>query len=128
MDNTGFWLPAYHYNLFGDPALRQLGYFVDVEENTVQIPIPLFTVFPNPSQGVVTIGMQSPRMSVLEFKIYDVSGRLIKSVQTDETAAENVSIKIKLPAGIYLIRCTGGDDDYQSKLVILEGNPHSSRQ
>jgi hypothetical protein len=120
MDNTGFWLPAYHYNLFGDPALRQLGYFVDVEENTVQIPIPLFTVFPNPSQGVVTIRMQSPRMSVLEYKIYDVSGRLIKSVQTDETAAENVSIKIKLPAGIYLIRCTGGDDDYQSKLVILE--------
>lgn len=33
MDATGFWLPAYHYNLFGDPALRQFGELVGVEED-----------------------------------------------------------------------------------------------
>lgn len=35
MDNTGFWLPAYHYNLFGDPALRQFGW-----QRIVKYPIP----------------------------------------------------------------------------------------
>lgn len=119
MDNTGFWLPAYHYNLFGDPALRQLGHFVSVEENTAQKPSPLFAVFPNPSHGVVAIQLQTPRSNTIEFDIYDVSGRLIKKMQTNELG-EHVSLDIALPAGIYFLKCTDGDVDYQSKLVILE--------
>jgi hypothetical protein len=119
MDNTGFWLPAYHYNLFGDPALRQLGQLVNVEENTMQRPSPLFTVFPNPSDGVITIRMQSPQSSEIELDVYDISGRLVKRIQSAETG-ESVSLSIELPAGMYFVRCIHGENDYQSKIVIIE--------
>ncbi len=31
MDSCGFWIPAYHYNLFGDPATRQFGTLVGID-------------------------------------------------------------------------------------------------
>jgi hypothetical protein len=31
MDSCGFWIPAYHYNLFGDPATRQFGTLVGTD-------------------------------------------------------------------------------------------------
>lgn len=40
MNNTGFWLPIYHYNLFGDPALRQLGRIHDLQPEPVGAKIP----------------------------------------------------------------------------------------
>jgi hypothetical protein len=119
MDNTGFWLPAYHYNLFGDPALRQLGQLVNIEENVTQRTSPLFTVFPNPSDGVVTIRLQSPQSSKIEFVVYDVSGRAIKQMRAGE-AGVSILLDIELPAGIYFLRCTNGDNAYQSKIVILD--------
>jgi hypothetical protein len=119
MDNTGFWLPAYHYNLFGDPALRQLGQLVNIEENNEKTPSPFFTVFPNPSHGVVTIRMQTPQNNKIAFDIYDISGRLVKKMQIDKLR-ESVSLNIELPAGIYFLRCTDGYKGRQSKLVVLE--------
>ncbi len=119
MDITGFWLPAYHYNLFGDPALRQLGQVVSVEENTMQIALPLFTVFPNPSHGSVTLRLQSPKNNSITFDAYDISGRLIRSMQFEESG-ESVSFCMELPAGVYFLRCSCGDNHYQSKIIILD--------
>jgi hypothetical protein len=119
MDNTGFWLPAYHYNLFGDPALRQLGQLVGIEENISQTVSSVLTVFPNPSHGAVTLSMQSPRINTLEFKIYDVSGRLIDNLRIAEPGVRNTALNIHLPAGIYFLKCTDGDNGCQSKIVVL---------
>jgi hypothetical protein len=32
MRASGFWLPAYHYNLFGDPATRQFGKYIRIDQ------------------------------------------------------------------------------------------------
>jgi hypothetical protein len=32
MKASGFWLPAYHYNLFGDPATRQFGKVIRIDQ------------------------------------------------------------------------------------------------
>ncbi len=36
MDASGFWIPVYHYNLFGDPALRQFGKLIKTKECRVE--------------------------------------------------------------------------------------------
>lgn len=35
MEASGFWIPVYHYNLFGDPALRQFGRLITIKERAV---------------------------------------------------------------------------------------------
>ncbi len=38
MDSCGFWIPAYHYNLFGDPATRQFGILVGFDDTPPSAP------------------------------------------------------------------------------------------
>jgi len=103
MDATGFWLPAYHYNLYGDPALRQYGRLVGIEETekdqrqkTRDLRL---TTYPNPftrrieirfSLDPEVLGTEGQVSGVWEktntyhltpitFNIYNVSGRLVKS-------------------------------------------------
>jgi hypothetical protein len=120
MNNSGFWIPAYHYNLFGDPALRQFGQLVSIEENIVKIPISSFTVFPNPSKGGITIRMQSPLNDEIRFDLYDVSGRLVTSMVAADQKERVGSFDIDLPSGIYFIDCTQGDSVYRQKITVLE--------
>ena len=120
MDNSGFWLPAYHYNLFGDPALRQFGQLVHVEENETEKAVPLFTVFPNPSHGIVTIEMQLPQVNLIEINIYDITGRLLRNLHFDESTAENFVLEARLPAGVYFITCVERDNIYIRKIAVIE--------
>lgn len=86
MDNTMFWLPAYHYNLFGDPALRQYGRLAGIEETGDRIQSPEFnvTAFPNPfgtSTTIRLLGAQAHRSTGAQaVHIYDISGRLVRSL------------------------------------------------
>jgi hypothetical protein len=120
MANTGFWIPAYHYNLFGDPALRQFGQIVNIEENKVQTPARGLVIFPNPSKGTIRISIPSSSGNPVIFDFYDVSGRLVSSLQTDEAHPENKSYIIRLPAGVYFVtshdRSIGGGQ----KVVVTD--------
>ena len=120
MDNSGFWLPAYHYNLFGDPATRQFGQLVNIEENKIGTPISMFTVFPNPSHGIVTIEMQSPNTNPIEIRIFDVAGRLLRNLQLNRATPESVVQEMRLPAGVYFITCFESDKIYREKITIVE--------
>jgi len=120
MDNTMFWIPAYHYNLFGDPALRQFGQLVSVEEDRIQKPAPQLSVFPNPSRGILTIVLHSSLGKKAKFDIYDVSGRLVKSMQIDSSESENASLNMRLPAGVYFVTGSDGDNVFQRKIVITK--------
>jgi hypothetical protein len=120
MDNTGFWLPAYHYNLFGDPALRQFGQFVSIEENGISTPALAFSVFPNPSRGIITLTMQSQQKYPVEFDFYDVSGRLVRNIRVEPSYGQGVSLGINLPSGVYFVRCRDSANGFQQKIVITE--------
>lgn len=120
MNNTGFWLPVYHYNLFGDPALQQFGRAVNIEESAAKMPSPAFIVFPNPSRGIVTLCMQSLSNNSVQFNIYDVSGRLINCLHTDVSRSGNVSLNIHLSTGIYFITAHDGANIFQKKIVVVD--------
>lgn len=120
MGNTGFWLPAYHYNLFGDPALRQFGQCVNIEENKISAPAFAFSVFPNPSRGIITLNMHSPQEHPVELDLYDVAGRLVKNFRVESSGGQSVSLGISLPSGVYFVRCQDNTNDFQRKIVITE--------
>ncbi|MBN2620172.1 T9SS type A sorting domain-containing protein, partial [candidate division WOR-3 bacterium] len=78
MDNCGFWLPVYHYNIFGDPALQQFGRTVAVNEQKHDQALTMFTVSPNPSHGNVTITFNCKPARETALTIYDAAGRCIR--------------------------------------------------
>ncbi|UCD19388.1 MAG: T9SS type A sorting domain-containing protein [candidate division WOR-3 bacterium] len=120
MGNANFWLPAYHYNLFGDPALSQFGQFVGAAENEVDAPRFVLSVFPNPSRGIIRCSLHSDQERQIDFDVYDVSGRLVRSIRSDASYGHSVYVDISLPSGVYFLRCNDGANDFQEKIVITE--------
>ncbi len=120
MDVTGFWLPAYHYNLFGDPALRQFGELVGVEETAnCQFSISNYqlSVYPNPFREKTeikwTLGTGHSALGEnpitndqcpMTISIYDVSGRLVKSVPL---TTNHLSLGTDLKTGVYFLKVDG---------------------
>ena len=120
MGNTGFWLPAYHYNLFGDPALRQYGQLVGVEEVELSRQAPSIVLYPNPSSGMVKLGIRELQRADASFDFYDVSGRLVKTVKICEQDGEDISLKVTLPAGVYFVISRDAIFDFREKIVITK--------
>ncbi len=113
-----FWLPTYHYNLFGDPAIRQLGRTTGITEMEKETEGAAFTIFPNPTHGLVTIRLQSPYYGTVEFTIYDESGRCAESISVDGAVIKD--LYLELPSGVYFVKLT---DDVQTefrKLVVVQ--------
>ena len=120
MGNTGFWLPAYHYNLFGDPALRQFGQLVGVEESEVSKKNSSIILYPNPSLGAVRLETRSQQYIDTEFGFYDVSGRLVRTVKVGASQGDNFSVNIELPAGVYFVRCRDNNHNFSAKIVVTK--------
>ncbi len=120
MDATGFWLPAYHYNLFGDPALRQYGRLTSVEEVEQKTKVPSFAVYPNPTSGLLTIQLHSSQKRKIELDVYDESGRFIQHLYKGYIQKQTRIMNTKLPAGVYFLRLRDEVNIEFKKLVIVE--------
>ena len=119
MDATGFWMCAYHYNLFGDPALRQFGRFVAVEESATKNNITSFSIYPNPSTGQITIRLNASDNRKIKFDIYDKTGRFIDQFYAGYLEGTS-AVNIDLPAGIYFIKLTDGAITDFKKVVVVK--------
>ncbi len=119
MDATGFWLPAYHYNLFGDPASRQFGRPTSVEEAEQKIISPTLSVYPNPARERVVIMLRSPHEQKVELDVFDESGRFVKSLYDGNMEEAKKTVYTRLPAGVYFIRLQNKDRTEFTKLVII---------
>ncbi len=122
MDMTMFWLPAYHYNLFGDPALRQYGRLAGIEEteDKIQRSEVRITCLPNPFFHEVEIKLcgvsEYGSIGEPEIQIYDITGRRVRvivlptsysvlptSVSWDGRDKEGR----KVQAGVYFLKVDG---------------------
>lgn len=120
MNACMFWLPAYHYNLFGDPAIKQLGRPTGIHEVKETAEIPTFAVFPNPTHGAVTIRMHAPQKRLLELRIYDESGRCVQSLYRGQPENETANVTLQLPAGVYFLQLKAGSESQIRKLVVVQ--------
>lgn len=72
-----------------------------------------FSVYPNPGDGNSVINYSLDKQSSVKCDIFDVSGRLVSSVDKGEQAAGNYSLPMgetgTLAAGTYVIQMTIGD-------------------
>jgi hypothetical protein len=113
-----FWLPVYHYNLFGDPAVRQLGRTTGITELNSEITHPAITIFPNPTRGPVTIHSNEPSLEGTKMIIYDESGSVVEDFHM--TTAETSTFDLALPSGVYFLEMRNGSESQIHKLVITK--------
>jgi hypothetical protein len=71
-----------------------------------------FTVFPNPATDKFSFNVEEKVISV---KIYDLTGRLVKTELQPNGNSVNVS---SLQKGIYQVLITSAKDNYKSSLII----------
>ncbi|MBK6966329.1 MAG: T9SS type A sorting domain-containing protein [Bacteroidales bacterium] len=76
-----------------------------------------FRVFPNPSNGTFLIESLGNLKGHVEVKVYSSQGKSVFSRSFDEILGSQVDIK-GIEPGIYIIRLTGSDGAYFSKLII----------
>lgn len=128
---TSHWmdfLNLYALNLYGDPALIWWGY-VGAEEVATQLPrnFILLQNIPNPSIGQTTISYYLPAKSWVAIKIYDTSGRLVRTLVNKEHQPGHYSLQWdgkndyekKVVSGIYFYRMEAGEFVATKKLMIL---------
>ncbi|MCK4452824.1 T9SS type A sorting domain-containing protein, partial [candidate division WOR-3 bacterium] len=109
----------YHYNLFGDPALRQYGRLTSIEEVEQKTKVPSFAVYPNPTSGLLTIQLHSSQKQKIELDVYDESGRFVQCIYNGYIQERTRAMNIKLPAGVYFLRLRNELNTEFKKLVIV---------
>jgi hypothetical protein len=119
MDISGFWIPAYHYNLFGDPALHQYGTLVGVEETEGTTQFPSFHLYPNPSFGSMMITLTSFMGKQIELDVYDECGRFVQTLFTGSVDNESKTFTTGLPTGVYFLKLTEKEHTQVKKFVIV---------
>jgi hypothetical protein len=120
MDITGFWLPAYHYNLFGDPALRQFGRLTGIQETPTSETVHGFDIYPNPSPGHITVHTPLVSSEVHDLSIYDECGRLVRNMTISQKNDRPFCADLRLPNGVYFAVLKIGDSRLFKKIVIVQ--------
>lgn len=72
-------------------------------------------IYPNPTNGIVTIAFQSIQNNVT-IEIFDISGSLVHSISTSNT--EQLNIDINEEPGVYFMRVSLDNASYKSKRII----------
>jgi hypothetical protein len=79
--------------------------------------------YPNPFNPVTTIGFQIPKSGITSLKIYDVTGRLIKTLVNEFKQAGNYKVDFdagSVASGVYFYKLTSGDFVSTRKMVVLK--------
>ena len=78
------------------------------------------TVFPNPSQGKVTVSFFIPSMEKHRISLFDIKGTQIKEVEVNQPIGNYINTFdwSNLPSGEYIITISNGIETTQSKLLV----------
>jgi hypothetical protein len=90
-------------------------------------PTSLFQNYPNPFASPTHIPFAIDRAGLVELRVYDVAGRLVKELVREEREAGTYveawdgrnQAGVKVPSGIYLYRLTAGRFVQTKKMVIV---------
>lgn len=79
--------------------------------------------FPNPFNSAFTITYELPRLSDVRLNVYDIAGRLVKSIertgQAQGSQCEQIDFSGDQPTGVYLIDLRAGDLTKQQKICYV---------
>lgn len=86
---------------------------IDVTLNTVWFDRNEFSIYPNPTNGIVNF--VAPRGEKFSVEVYNVLGRRVLSTKLEGTKKINVQ---NFQSGVYLVKFTQGRQNYTRKLII----------
>ncbi len=130
-----YWIKAVAYDEYGnsdaESMLIDLKNSVGIEEEK---PIldnkrgTVFRVFPNPSKSDINIQINGGNLRGLDVKIYDVSGKLIRSFSPRNEYSIPLTLiwdrrdekGILVSPGVYFIKARGGSNNENLKVTILQ--------
>ncbi len=120
MDSISFWLPAYHYNLYGDPALRQFGSsLIAAEESQKSISHPTISIYPNPASKSMTIHFNALIKRKIELDVYDECGRFVHRLYDGYVEEPTKKVNTDLPTGVYFLQLRDGDTIQVKKFIVI---------
>lgn len=82
-----------------------------------------FTVFPNPFNNIATISFNNTENQIVIISVFDAFGKQITQINKGELAAGNYTEQLdgtNLPAGIYLVNITAGNNSITKKVSITK--------
>ncbi len=89
--------------------------------------VALYPAQPNPSRGETSLGFAVPRQAYVRLRVYDVAGRLVRTL-IDGTVAAGEGVKIwdgrndaggPAPGGIYFFRLETGGRSLTQKMILV---------
>jgi len=79
-----------------------------------------FEVFPNPSSDLINIKLEGDDNSIIDIVLYDMNGKLVKSISNDKLMDE-IAIDVRdIDNGIYLLKLKGDGFEQYEKIMILK--------
>lgn len=117
---------VYNLNVPYDPdSIKPNGYkgdntrdgFVELDQTVgiAEINALNLTVFPNPSEGMLTLNIPKPMVNA-KVKIYSVDGKLVFSEETDLETSTTLNLK-QFNSGLYFVSISDGKKTFTAKWV-----------
>ncbi len=79
--------------------------------------------YPNPFNPVTIIGFQLPKAGFTNLKVYDVSGRLVKTLVNEHKQTGNYKVEFDastMASGVYFYKLTSGSFTATKKMIVLK--------
>jgi hypothetical protein len=128
------------FRLTSDGWIHRDGWYVDdvhvfadeptgVDDGALSIASPTVSNFPNPFNPRTTVQYGVPKPSSVSLRVYDVSGRLVRTlVDAGAHGAGRYDVGwdgadergVPVAGGVYFARLTVGEDTASTKLVLLK--------
>ena len=119
-------------NTIDNTAYIYFDYNEPIQTNTVQTQILLLsaiktsknsdgklTIYPNPNNGIFTIGFENKQNETLQLKLVDITGTIIyQEYKQHNGKSEFVINQTSLAKGIYWIQLTNGNEIYSSAIIV----------
>ncbi len=81
------------------------------------------SVYPNPSDGLVNIKIQTDKEAFVQMDLYDLNGRLVRNILSEFLPPELRNIPIDIsdqPPGIYFVKIFAGDEEKTERIIITD--------
>ncbi len=110
--------------------IRKTDFWVGTEDDWAEIPteVSLYQNYPNPFNPTTTIAFSLPADEKIQLEIFDLRGRLVKTLAADQFAAGNHQLQwngrnnagLEVSSGIYIYRLVAGSVIKQNQMVFLK--------
>ncbi len=97
-------------------------YYVSVDEIADKVTENNITMYPNPSNGVVTIEFATESNEEASIQVYDLNGRMVKSLPAQKAGAGMMTQTLDtsdLNAGIYIVSVSGDSNVKRAAKLIV---------